>query len=287
MSWLLLDAGNSALKWALVDERAPQWSTPARPDAPAGATHGALAYQDADFGARLAQEILQALARSAASVDACSLVLGCAVAASSTLEAIGRAVARACRREPTWASAEAGFDHDGIWIRNAYADPQRLGADRWHALIGARARVRQGAIAVVNAGTATTVDGLDETGNFIGGVIAPGLSLMRASLAAGTARLPVAEGHYAAHPANTDDAIRTGILEAQLGLIERRVQRIREIAGGALHLVLSGGAAGQLAPLLRDQPALGTIVLEPDVVLRGLWHRARAWTSHSPVPDTP
>jgi type III pantothenate kinase len=290
VSWLLLDAGNSALKWAMVDDRAPQWSAPGRPDAPAGgagAMGGTLAYQDADFAARLEQGLSAAFAPGPGPAKVCSLVLGCAVAAPSILEAIDRAVARAMGREPTWVDAESGFDHDGIVLRNAYADPKRLGADRWYALIGARARVRQGAIAVVNAGTATTVDGVDESGNFYGGVIAPGLAMMRASLAAGTARLPLAEGKYVAHPADTDDAIWTGILEAQAGLIERRVQRIRESAGGAPQVVLAGGAAAQLAPLLQAHPALGTILLEPDVVLRGLWHRARAWTSHLPVSNPP
>jgi type III pantothenate kinase len=203
-------------------------------------------------------------------------VLGCAVTSEKNVRAIEAAIRAVNAPAVHWLKAAVRFDHDGVLVQNTYADPARLGADRWHALIGARARFHRGPLAVITSGTATTVDGLAMDGRFLGGVIAPGWDMMRTSLAAGTARLPMAEGEYVAHPDNTDDAIHTGILDAQLGLIERRVRRIREVAGGAVQVVLSGGRSMQLYRLLQSQSGFSKLAHEPDLVLRGLWHHARA-----------
>lgn len=127
-------------------------------------------------------------------------------------------------------------------VRNGYDRPQQLGADRWAALIGARA-LHAGACVVVMAGTATTIDVLDDTGQFRGGLILPGLALMRTALARNTADLPHAAGHYRAQPTNTDDAIVSGALHATLGAIAR-------MRADAALCLLSGGAAGELAPHL-------------------------------------
>lgn len=130
-------------------------------------------------------------------------------------------------------------------VRNGYIEPERLGTDRWAALIGARS-LHDGACVVVMAGTATTIDRLDADGRFRGGLILPGAALMKQALASNTADLPHASGRWTAHPVATDDAIESGCIEAQLGAIERMHARIE---GGALCL-LSGGAAESLAPLL-------------------------------------
>jgi type III pantothenate kinase len=203
-------------------------------------------------------------------------VLGCAVTSDERIRAIEAAIRAVNAPAVRWLKAAPRFEHDGIAVHNGYADAERLGADRWHALIGARSRFPRGTLAVIGAGTATTVDGLAADGRFLGGVIAPGCDMMRTSLARGTARLPLAEGEYVAHPNNTEDAIVTGVFDAQLGLIERRVRRIREAAGGAVQVVLCGGKALQLFSLLQSQSGFGRLAHEPDLVLRGLWHHARA-----------
>jgi type III pantothenate kinase len=124
-------------------------------------------------------------------------------------------------------------------VVNGYAHPEQLGADRWAALIGARALCR-GDCLVVMCGTATTIDVLSADGRFQGGVILPGLSMMHAALAAGTADLPAAQGEYRDLPTNTFDAIATGCLHATVGAIERMA---RQLPTGA-QCLLSGGAAG-------------------------------------------
>lgn len=131
-------------------------------------------------------------------------------------------------------------------ITNFYNIPARLGVDRWCALIGARALV-DGVALVVMAGTATTIDTLDESGHFLGGDILPGIGLMQASLANGTAALPFAEGRYAPYPRCTDDAIVSGVIEAQAGAIERVYRRL---ASEACTCLLSGGYAESIFPHL-------------------------------------
>ena len=132
-------------------------------------------------------------------------------------------------------------------VRNGYEQPERLGADRWAALIGARAQTAHACL-VVCVGTATTVDWLAADGEFRGGLILPGVDLMRASLARNTAQLPLAEGEFRCAPRNTMDAIVSGCLHAQIGAIERMFAKLAGEPGAIC--LLTGGAAQGLVPLL-------------------------------------
>jgi len=296
MKWLLLDAGNTALKWALVRAEQAQWSAGefSTTDPSLARRGGTLPLEHPDFRAQFERDLAQALALDPGGTKATAQglkVLGSAVVAPETIflveDAIAAAVATtspagvatAPRPAIQWLSAVKRFEHDGITLRNSYREPLLLGADRWHSMIGARALFPHVNLAVVNAGTATTVDGVDMSGNFLGGVIAPGLELMRSSLAQAAARLPLAQGEPVAHPDNTDDAIRTGITDALVGLIEQRLRRIRERAGSPVQIVLSGGNRHALQPLLQAQRGLGDVALDAELVLRGVWHRARALAS--------
>jgi len=157
---------------------------------------------------------------------------------------------------------------------STYLEPERLGADRWHAMLGARSLQPGQDLLVVCAGTAVTADAVSGDGRFLGGTITPGPTLQLESLAHGTARLPAAAGTLQDFPATTVDAIHTGVLEGLAGLLERRARAMRSRLGADPLVLLSGGAAGALEPLLRAAPGLGKIVAEPDLVLRGLWVRA-------------
>jgi type III pantothenate kinase len=150
-------------------------------------------------------------------------------------------------------------------VTNLYENPVRLGVDRWCALIGARA-ITTAPCVVVMAGTATTVDTLDGDGRFLGGLILPGLELMRRSLARDTAALPLAAGKYSVYPRCTDDAITSGCIEAQAGAIERACSRL----GAEAHCLLSGGAAGVIGEHLGVPHALvANLVLEGLLRLAG------------------
>lgn len=150
----------------------------------------------------------------------------------------------------------AGRHADVLWlhasaqacgVRNAYARPEQLGADRWAALIGARGLLASACL-VVCAGTATTVDLLAADGEFRGGLIFPGFDLMRAALAGNTAQLPLAEGEFKSLPRNTLDAIVSGCLQAQVGGIERMFAGIASEPGAVC--LLTGGGAARLSPHL-------------------------------------
>lgn len=131
-------------------------------------------------------------------------------------------------------------------VRNAYDFPERLGVDRWCALVGIRAQI-ESACVVVMAGTATTIDSMSADGVFLGGMILPGLDLMRRSLATETADLPFARGRVVDFPTCTDDAIASGCMEAQLGAIERAVARLN---ADRVSCVLSGGNAERISACL-------------------------------------
>jgi type III pantothenate kinase len=139
---------------------------------------------------------------------------------------------------PAW--VKAGRRECGV--TNGYGQPHQLGADRWAALIGAWS-ILHGPCLVVTAGTATTMDVLRGDGRFVGGVIFPGLELMKRSLARNTAGLPLARGRFSAEPRNTADAIETGCLLAQAGAIERAFAAMEHGAA----CVLAGGAARRIA----------------------------------------
>src|SRR5574343_167733 len=128
-------------------------------------------------------------------------------------------------------------------VVNRYRFPERLGVDRWCALLGARSQ-HAGVALVVMAGTATTLDTLNAEGHFLGGNILPGIGLMQRSLAQGTAALTVAAGHYESLPDCTEDAIVSGVIEAQAGAIERVFARL---AGADPLCLLSGGHAEEIA----------------------------------------
>lgn len=260
--WLLLDAGNSALKWVLMT-----------PDGRVGPAHGSLRNgPPSELGPALVREW------SAHGSGAVQAAFGCGVAAPVLLRAVEQAVAKVFSLPLRWFETQARFDHDGVALRNGYRDPFQLGADRWHALIAARAAHRDRALVVVSAGTATTVDGVSAAGRFVGGAIAPGVRLMYESLARGTANLPFAAGQLAALPDNTDDAIVSGVVGSQLGLIERFVRAFQRDHREPL-VVLGGGYAAQLAPFLGGGTSLPNVVREENLVLRGVHLRARALAS--------
>ena len=147
-------------------------------------------------------------------------------------------------------------------VRSSYDRPARLGSDRWAALIGAW-HLFHGPCVVVNAGTTMTVDALNAEGVFLGGMIVAGVDLMRAALARSTAQLKMQTGRYAYFPGRTPDAIMSGAINALAGAIERMHRFMGEAGLPTALVVVSGGAAGVIAPHL-NVPAevVDNLVLE-------------------------
>jgi type III pantothenate kinase len=137
-------------------------------------------------------------------------------------------------------------------IKNEYRNPSQLGCDRFAAAIGAHALFPKQTLQVATCGTATTLDAVTADGHFIGGMILPGLELMASSLARNTAQLPHAtQRNVTLWPFadNTDDAIVSGCLTAQVGAIERAMAAL-SVEHGAAKCILSGGAASVISPHL-------------------------------------
>ena len=156
-------------------------------------------------------------------------------------------------------------------VRLAYPEPQRMGVDRFLALLGARAL--GGEALVVGVGTALTVDLLDADGRHHGGRIAASPTLMRQALHQRAAQLPETGGRYREFADDTDGALASGCLGAALALVERSRDAARHLLAEAPSLLLHGGGAADLAPHLADA------VTDPMLVLRGLAQWARPGAS--------
>lgn len=149
-------------------------------------------------------------------------------------------------------------------IVNGYKEPARLGADRWAAVLGAQAR-ESGPAVVVDCGSATTLDAVDAACAHRGGLILPGLSLMRGALHRGTAGLPLAgEKSTALFARDTEAAISSGTLLGLATSVDGLAAAMAAEMGGA-RLWLTGGDAPKLVPYLR-----GAFEHVPDLVLEGL-----------------
>lgn len=159
--------------------------------------------------------------------------------------------------EPEWVRGEP----ERCGVKSCYERPEVLGPDRWAALIAARALEPGRDCLVVNAGTCTTIDRLSAAGEFLGGLIVPGVDLMRFVLHEHTGRLPLQEGNYVDMPRNTVDAIETGCRHAQAGAVERMY---RSMPCGAQCLVSGGGG-----PALIERMPFPCRIVE-NLVLEGL-----------------
>lgn len=241
MSTLLLDVGNSRLKWALAHAgRIRARGVQEHRGDPAATLHS------------VGDELVEAV-----------------WIANVTGETLGRVLAQAVERRygirPSFARSEASR----LGLVSAYAQPQRLGVDRWLCLL-ALWQEKHTAFVVVSAGTALTFDAVDAQGRHLGGVIAPGLRTAQEAVL-GATRFAAAgpDLHYEAGlGTGTEACVRQGALHACSGLIERLARRY---AGAGVARLITGGDAALLAPQLA-----GRWVQRPELVLDGLLALAQA-----------
>ncbi|MGH8702547.1 MAG: type III pantothenate kinase [Burkholderiales bacterium] len=235
MRILAIDAGNSRIKWGVHED-------------------GSWVAQDWVATDRAAR-----LARAWAGLEPPGVIIATNVAGARVARDLALAARRFRRRIRFVRSAVAQCG-----VRNTYAHPGQLGADRWAALIGAW-NLHRGPCVVVNAGTTMTVDALDGEGVFLGGMIVPGADLMRAALARNTARLRPRPGRFAFFPSGTADAIESGAVNALAGAVERMLRFMQQAGQAAPLTVLSGGAAQLIAPQLN-----GAVEVVDNLVLEGI-----------------
>jgi type III pantothenate kinase len=242
MTLLALDIGNTRLKWAFFD--------------------GADGDEIVSRGAMFIAEIEQFLERAEIAAMKPTLIAGSHVANAATRRRIEDQLATIGQRV-TWIESSAS----ACGVKNNYEEPARLGTDRWAALVAAWQR-KLAPCLVVSAGTALTVDQLDNRGYFLGGAIVAGYHAMLGGLAGNTAALSVDAGDWIERPRNTRDALATGAIDAMVGAIDRGYARLTETL--ARHnvtakpkVVLTGGSAYRLLTHLHvDAVVIDTLALE-------------------------
>ncbi|TAG80515.1 MAG: type III pantothenate kinase [Burkholderiales bacterium] len=236
---LALDIGNTRLKWAAFD-------------------HDVIVSRGAMFIA----ELDQFLDRAGVETLRPTRIAGSHVANAVTRRKIEEQLA-SLGHAVEWIESTASCGG----VVNSYDDPARLGTDRWAALVASWQR-KLGPCLVVSAGTALTIDQLDETGRFLGGAIVAGYHAMLGGLAGNTAALSVDAGDWTSQPRNTRDALATGAIDAMVGAIQASHARLAKVLHERGHLrepkvVLTGGSAYRLLPHLRaDATVIDTLALE-------------------------
>jgi type III pantothenate kinase len=171
---------------------------------------------------------------------------------------------RLCSR---YFNCEAMFIGDPNVVYGIEIKGQGAGADRICNTVGASLLFPKTPVIVVDFGTATTFDVVDEEGSYCGGSIAPGINLSIEALVNATAQLPriVVEKPANVIGTNTVDCMHSGVFWGYVGLIEGIVARIKAEFGRPMRVISTGG----LAPVFDGS----TTVIEqvvPDITARGL-----------------
>ncbi|WP_107727389.1 bifunctional biotin--[acetyl-CoA-carboxylase] ligase/type III pantothenate kinase [Neisseria weaveri] len=238
---LLLDGGNSQLKWAWVEGGNI-------------ARIGRAPYRDL---AKLGEEWLQFS-------DGLTRIVGCAVCG----EAKKALVEQQLPKSVEWLESM----QQGLGIRNHYRNVAEHGSDRWFNALGSR-RFTDHACVVVSCGTAVTVDALTDDNHYLGGTIMPGFHLMKEAMAAKTANLNRPLGRVYPFPTTTANALASGIIDAVCGSILLMHGRLKEKVGvdKPVDLIITGGGASKVAQALPEAFTLDNIVKVVDnLVIYGL-----------------
>lgn len=151
-------------------------------------------------------------------------------------------------------------------IRICMDNPKEVGADRIVNAVAAH-RLYKGPVIVIDLGTATTFDAVSESGDYLGGAIAPGIVIATEALFTRTAALPRVDLTYPKKAIGTSTiaAMQSGIVFGYVGLIEGIVNRIRHELGGKAKVVATGGYSKLFA-----QETSVIDVVNPDLTLIGL-----------------
>jgi type III pantothenate kinase len=251
MNHMLVDAGNSRLKWALCID---------------GQLHSSadLVYDWSNFPAQLAAQWQDIPSR----LGSVAMLLVANVGGERVMEGITQ-----------WVKEHAPLTIENVvaqttafGVHSAYRDPGQMGADRWAALVAARHLVA-GPSCVIDCGTALTIDLLGADGRHAGGIIVPGLRLMVDSLVAQTHRIAPGEGVAKSlfEVKTTQDAMHLGALNAAAGAVERVVVQAEQAWGKHPSCIITGGTANSLQAVLATP-----CQHEPDWVLKGLLVMATA-----------
>ena len=245
--FLLLDGGNSQLKWAWVENGT-------------FSEVGRAPYRDLT---QLGEEWLQF-------ADDDVKIVGCAVCGSVKKAMVEEQLTRPVE----WLSSMP----QALGIRNHYRRPEEHGSDRWFNALGSR-RFTQNACVVVSCGTAVTTDALTEDNHYLGGTIMPGFHLMKEAMALKTANLNRPIGKVYPFPTTTPNAIASGMMDAVCGALMMMHGRLKDKTGGEkpVDIIITGGGAARVVQALPESFVHDNQVkIVDNLVIHGLLH----WITH-------
>lgn len=244
MSTLLVDIGNTRVKWAtLRDGRQGRMQ--------------AAAHENSGLA-------LRALVRRAPKD------VGRVLVVSVVDEALSRVLDAAAHRRFGVVPEYIRSTRQAHGVTNSYRDVWRLGADRWVSAVGAHAQASDRTAVIANVGTALTIDVVSASGRHRGGAIVPGPKTMVASLLSGTHGIQrrasgTRSKSRSLFATDTASALAAGSLFAAAAFIDRALAEARRELKGRPVLILTGGAAPDLKRYLQSP-----VEFVPDLVLRGL-----------------
>lgn len=245
--FLLLDGGNSQLKWAWVENGT-------------FSEVGRAPYRDLT---QLGEEWLQF-------ADEDVKIVGCAVCGSVKKAMVEEQLTRPVE----WLSSMP----QALGIRNHYRRPEEHGSDRWFNALGSR-RFTQNACIVVSCGTAITTDALTEDNHYLGGTIMPGFHLMKEAMALKTANLNRPIGKVYPFPTTTPNAIASGMMDAVCGALMMMHGRLKDKTGEGkpVDIIITGGGAARVVQALPESFVHDNQVkIVDNLVIHGLLH----WIAH-------
>lgn len=239
--YLLLDAGNSKLKWAWIYRHKVMFTNKA-------------AYYDLQ---KLAADWQQYGQQT-------TLITGCAVCGTARMQQIAQILPKPIN----WLTSMP----EALGIHNHYRRPAEHGADRWFNLLGSRCYSKRACV-VISCGTAVTIDALTHDNHYLGGSILPGFHLMKEALAQRTANLNRPLGKPYAFATTTPNALASGIMDAVCGAIVLMYDRLQQKIGknNKIDIILTGGGAEKVAHALPSTFVLDKrIEIVDNLVIYGL-----------------
>ena len=242
---IVIDIGNTRIKWAEVEH--------GRLSSVGSAVHrGERERALASLEAALPAEVTRAIVANVAG------------------DAIARDLTELLRIRARIAPQFIAVRAEQFGVRCAYADPSRLGVDRWIAVLAAH-HLAPGAACVIDAGTAVTFDAVDARGKHLGGLILPGPRLLAAALDRNTSDIGVTRAP-GTRPSglellgkSTDTAVGNGAMLALTGALERALAAVESSLKERPKVYLTGGDAGLVHSWLESE-----VDLRRDLVLEGL-----------------
>ena len=241
MQTLLVDLGNTRVKWAIHNGEVLQPSS-------------VLRHRERELSALLSQ--------AWATLPCPGRVVVASVAEQARKDQLANWVQQHWSLSAEFVLSPA----QGQGLQNSYQEPARLGCDRWAAMVAAY-QVAHSAVCVVDCGSAVTVDVVDAAGQHLGGLILPGVQTMHAALTRHTALAPI---DFSKLPssllgASTQQGIVCGITHAISALVQQTVSDLQRTIGLHPTCYFTGGDAELIVPLLQIP-----YVLDADLVLKGL-----------------